>query len=1144
MKMNKLLSRVGSLLLAALVLLPMALPLAAAAESGRTVTINTPEELIEFAARCSSDTYSKNLTVRLNADLDLSGSEVSIPVFLGEFDGGGHTIRGLRLQGSHSVYGLFSLVQSGAVIKDLAVEGEVTPTGTQSAVGGIAGENYGRIENCSFSGAVIAGSAVGGIAGKNGAGGTLVDCSVTGAVRGTTYTGGIAGQNGGTLLRCASDAAVNTAVQENTTLAGMESTLYSLLKRQEVTETAVASDTGGITGYSTGILQSCINTGTVGYPHVGYNVGGIAGRQNGYMANCVNRGTVQGRKDVGGIVGQMAPDITLQFSSNGIEELQTELNKLQSHIDRTLEDTQDASDTVTGRISRVSGYADSARENAYAITGELRDFANSNIDTANGLLLLIERYLAKAAPILDDLADAGERMAAAADEMQKLLDQLQAMSGDISAILDHLLDFCTEMEAASADLSAGADQLEEAFRLLGELPDDFPDTTQLRADLTELVSALSALNKTINDAIDEYEETGTVSEATQEQLKTDLREAFRCWSAVVDDLDEILQNTDFGALRDQTLETLKAVAECLQSAAESFSSAAEHTKNAMSSLRQALEILRSLEEPVNEVLDQMDIVLEELEQASRSLSSGLRSAAQWARDLSGEEIGSFSGLGEDFDQSSDALNASLSGLGNELTALNSELSASNTVLIADLRVVNNQFMKVLNLFLNLLNNTQSVDYSEVFEDISDQSLQSATRGKALECLNYGTVNGDRNAGGIAGAMAIEYDSDPEDDLLSGEGSSLRFTYQTRAILMSCENYGTVEAKKSCTGGIVGRMDLGTVYGCGGWGDTSSQSGDYVGGVAGLSLSSIRRSYAKCSLSGGKFVGGIVGSGSRVAGCYAMVEITGCTQQGGAVAGEITGEYSGNYFVSDTLAGVDRISYSGKAEPMTYEALCALTALPENFRRLTLTFRTEDEVLSTQEFSYGDSFGEEVYPAARANADCYLTWDKTDLTDLRFDTVVTAVYRPYVTTLASDVLRQGKPVLLVEGKFREGDTLTTGAVSSPLKLPETVIEAWTLTIPVGGSISHTVRWLMPDPDDKYAVYQLQGGSWVRLKAESFGSYLCFPLIGSGVIAVTEAPSLPAWVWAAGAGGLALVLGLVLLFGRSRSRKKPKPTQEPV
>lgn len=56
----------------------------------------------------------------------------------------------------------------------------------------------------------------------------------------------------------------------------------------------MTTDTGGITGYSNGILQSCVNTGAVGYPHVVYNVGGIAGRQNGYMASCINRGTVAG----------------------------------------------------------------------------------------------------------------------------------------------------------------------------------------------------------------------------------------------------------------------------------------------------------------------------------------------------------------------------------------------------------------------------------------------------------------------------------------------------------------------------------------------------------------------------------------------------------------------------------------------------------------------------------------------------------------------------------------------------------------------------------------------------------------------------------------------------------------------------------
>ncbi len=1135
-------TRVASLLLAVLLLLPLGLPVLAA--EAKTVTISTPEDLIELAARCSSDAYSKGLAVRLTTDLDLSGTEVSIPVFLGVFDGGDHTVRGLRLHGSTSRYALFSLIQSGAIVKNLHLEGEVTPTGTQSAVGGLAGENYGRIENCTFTGAVIAGDSVGGIAGKNGSGGTIVDCSVSGAVRGSSFTGGIAGQNMGTLLRCASSAAVNTAVTEdNVSLPGMESTLYSLLKREEVTETAVTSDTGGITGYSTGILQSCTNTGTVGYPHVGYNVGGIAGRQNGYMASCVNHGTVQGRKDVGGIVGQMAPDITLHYSSGGIDELQTELNKLQTLIDRTLDDAQSASDTVSGRISRISNYADSARQNAHSLTGQLSDFADSNIETANNLLLLAERYIAKAAPILDDLADASDHMATAADEMQTLLDQLQAMSGDVDAVLENLQNFADEMQQACTDLSRGADELEEAFRLLEELPDsdELPDTTQLDADLADFVSALSTLNDTIQKAMDEYEESGSVSSETQEQLKTDLRAAFRCWSAVVDDLDEILQNTDFGALRDQTLETLKKVAEHLKNASEAFSSAASHTGNALESLHQALELLRSMEGQVDEVMDQMDVVLEELEQASASLSSGLRQAAQWARDLSQEEPGTFSGLGSDFDATSDALNASLSGLGNELSALNGELSSSNTVLIADLRAVNNQFMKVMNLFLNLLNDTQSVDYSEVFEDVSDQSLQSATRGKALECLNYGTVTADRNVGGIAGSMAIEYDTDPEDDLLSGESSALHFTYQTRAILMSCENYGAVEAKKSCVGGIVGRMDLGTVYGCGGWGKTTSESGDYVGGVAGLSLSAIRHSYAKCTLSGGKFVGGITGSGSRVTDCYSMVEITACTQQGGAIAGEITDSYSSNYFVSDTWAGVDRISYTGKAEPMTYEALCALTSLPENFRRLTLSFVASGNTLSEQTFSYGASFGSEVYPTAPTRAGCYIAWDKTDLSDLRFDTVVTAVYRPYVTTLASSTLRQGRPVLLVQGDFKEGDALVTGAAVAPAGLSGQVIEAWSVTLPTDGKTSHIVHWLLPEENGNYTVYLLQGGRWARVKSEAFGSYLCFDMPASGQFAVVEAPGLPGWVWAAGAGGVALIAGLVLAFGRHRTRQKSTPDE---
>ena len=107
---NRLLSRCAAGLLALTLALSL-IPAAAAAE--RTVTLSTREELLDFAARCASDTYSKGLTVYLADDIDLGGTAVSVPIFLGTFEGGGHRIRGLALKGSASSYGLFSQVEAG-----------------------------------------------------------------------------------------------------------------------------------------------------------------------------------------------------------------------------------------------------------------------------------------------------------------------------------------------------------------------------------------------------------------------------------------------------------------------------------------------------------------------------------------------------------------------------------------------------------------------------------------------------------------------------------------------------------------------------------------------------------------------------------------------------------------------------------------------------------------------------------------------------------------------------------------------------------------------------------------------------------------------------------------------------------------------
>ena len=1119
-------------LLASLLALTMCLSLCPAAFAAeKTVSIGTAEELADFAARCASDDYSKGLTVVLTADIDLKGEAVSIPIFLGSFDGQGHKLTGLCLAESNSVYGLFSRVASGAVVKNLTVEGEVDPDGTQSKVGGIVGENDGSIESCRFSGVVIGGSSVGGIAGSNN--GSITDCAVSGVVRGTQYTGGVAGQNAGTLLRCTNASAVNTTVSEAdiaaAELENLENNVYSLLKNEEVTESAVTTDSGGIAGYSTGVIQSCTNTGSVGYQHVGYNVGGIAGRQNGYLASCVNRGEVQGRKDVGGIVGQMAPDITLQFSENGLDELQSELNALQSLIDHTLSDAQSASDSVSSRMSRISTFADSAKDNAKSLTDQLGDFTDDNIGTVNGLMLLVERYLSKFVPIADDVSDASDRASDSAAALRELLPLLKDGLQYDDEVLLQLQSFDDEMKAACKALLAGLDAL------IGALPSlkDDPAAGALREDTEKLIAALDALNATIQQARQEYEESGEVSAETQEVLRENLQAVLDGYSTVVSDLGDLFASIDLGDLRDESEAALREMLAALQTAMDALREAVSHFDAAMGHLRAALDTLRKLNAQLDEVFSQLGRVMQNVQRAASSLAGALGKAADWVRDLSGEDPGSFSQLGQKFDESSDALNESLSGISNELSALNGEMDASNTLLLSDVRAVNSQFMKVMNLFLNVLNDTQNVDYTDVFEDVSEESLQSAVRGKVLECTNYGAVTADRNAGGVAGAMAIEYDTDPEDDLLSSDDRSLRFTYQTKAILLDCNNYGGVQAKKSCAGGITGRMDLGTVSGCGGWGSVTSESGDYVGGVAGLSLSSVRSSYAKCTLSGGKYVGGIAGSGKNVSGCISMVEITDCAQLGGAVAGEITGDYAGNRFVSDDLAGVDRVSLSGKAEKIGYDALCGMESIPDNFRRLTLRFVADGEVLKEQKFDYGASFTDDVYPAAPEKEDCYVRWDRTDLSDLHFDTTVTAEYEPYVTTLA---LKNGEETLLIEGKFREGDSLRAEKVDEASAAPNGAIEAWTLQIPDDGQESHTVHWPLPaDGTDAYTVYAEDENGWHKVSGEVVGSYLCFELAGD-TFAVVPAAHGAWWVWTLAGIGCAGAAGAILFWLRRRKKNR--------
>ena len=68
-------------------------------------------------------------------------------------------------------------------------------------------------------------------------------------------------------------------------------------------------------------------------------------------------------------------------------------------------------------------------------------------------------------------------------------------------------------------------------------------------------------------------------------------------------------------------------------------------------------------------------------------------------------------------------------------------------------------------------------------------------------------------------------------------------------------------------------------------------------------------------------------------------------------------------------------------------------------KFTLRFIVEDEEIKSQSFSYGESFGSDIFPEIPVKDGYYASWDTDDLTELHFDKTVTAEYERYVLTLS-------------------------------------------------------------------------------------------------------------------------------------------------
>ncbi len=510
-------------LLSLLLLTPL-FPTSFAAQ--KTVEIRSVEDFNTFAEECVRDVWSLGVTVELLTDLDFTGQEFTpVPYFQGVFHGNNHIISGFSLDAKGSRVGLFRTLTRHALVEDLSVEGSITLHGTASRAGLLAGECDGAVRRVVARGTVTGKSDVGGLVGCCGENGRLESCISYAAVSGTENTGGIVGENLGTVLSSLNCGPVNTGDNQKTPL-----------------------NTGGIAGRTEGVVRDSVNQGEVGYPHIGYNVGGVAGLQTGEITGCQNYSAINGRKDVGGITGQLEPLSKIVSNPSSAENLNQNLSAL-------LSQTQDYLDTLDSMVGRGSSGLHTIHQSVGAIKDAAHQSGSGSGRPGNFLPELL-RITQALSPLLKETRPV----------LSAYLDNTQTDAETIKNNAETLSGFFAGLPAEN---EAAGIQKEAADRIKTE-------TENLRKELRLLSAELDALSLYC-DAVQRKSEEGSLTADSAPPLPP-----AKPWERVQN------AKTALGALGSakDTLfsgwETAASDEEAIRSAAEALLSAADRLISASS----------------------------------------------------------------------------------------------------------------------------------------------------------------------------------------------------------------------------------------------------------------------------------------------------------------------------------------------------------------------------------------------------------------------------------------------------------------------------------------------------------------------------------------------------------------------------------
>ena len=723
-------------------------------ETPQIIEIKTAADYAGFEKNCTIDSYTKGKCFVLMNDIDLSGYVVNtIPTFSGIFDGRGHYITGIRYNKGSYCNGIFRYVEEGAVIQDLNVQADIRARDDKEITGGLCAINSGLISDCTFEGQVSGKSITGGIAAINEATGRIKGCTNKGQITGYYYTGGIAGKNYGDIAYSYNKGAVNTTnewIRGSDAIDSGEEIIsdvlagsFELVKDAKKVRAEVGVDTGGIAGFSRGGIYQCRNYSAVGYEHAGYNIGGIAGRQSGIVSFCVNEGMIYGRKDVGGIVGQMEPNLSL----SEMETLPQALDRLHDLVDVTLSDMDDSVTGISGDMDELSGYMDNAAIAGNDLGISAENYLNQTTDTINVVMDKAD-YVTDTIPgVFDHLKSAGDNISEMSENLNRLMDDVNVY-GNMSS---------KDKKAVREEL----DSIEQNSKKLAE------DLKSLSGNSSE--SIIERIEKVINTLSDVNSYAGDIV---------------------------ISMNGVSSTMRPYIRSSLKSLPEDTKKVNRSMEDAAKDLKKGMEETRDMFDHLNGMPEA------RMTHVGSDFDEARESLAGNLSGIAGVLSAMAKRTSGNSHELTEDFSEVNDQMNYIFHLISDEMEKITNisleksfddpvtDVSEEELDMVTAGRVdhCDNKGGVEGDINIGGIAGSLAIDTEDPEENAAGSmdggfTAKYLLRNVVMKCSNNADITAKKDGvGGIAG-------------------------YMHHGVVTDCESYGMITSEKSgYVGGIAGQSE--------------------------------------------------------------------------------------------------------------------------------------------------------------------------------------------------------------------------------------------------------------------------------------------------------------------------------------------------